>query len=226
MKNYLMVLLLLLTGAFSQVVEAGEVSTDLNFQVDGKATILKNDVAQAREEAVKNALEKAILQTAAKLLADKYEDEKFQSVKSILIGKADLYVKNYRIISETSHQDDYTASVNVMVAQAFVRNDLILMGLLQNSETPVQTSVSVVLKGMKKSSDFTRLKQFLHSRTIIVKSVFPCTMEWQQAQCDLLIAGEMQTLISELERSGRYVVDVPGKKQEGFELNLRMKEED
>ncbi len=220
-----LLLLILLTGILYHGVWAAEVWTDLNLQVDGKAVVLKNDVARAREQAVKDALEKAILQTAAMLLADKYEDEKFQAVKSILTGKADQYVKNYRITSEKSEQDEYVASVNVMVAQASVRNDLIQMGLLKHSEAAANTSVSVVLKGVKKYSDFTRLRNFLQSRTQIVKSVYPCSLEWQQARCDLIVTGDVQTLASDLERSGRYVVEAPGKKQDGFEIYLRMKEE-
>lgn len=224
-KNLTALCLLLLTGFFYHPVCTAEVWTDLNFQVDGKAAIIKNDIARAREEAVKNALEKAILQTAARLLDDKYEDEKFQAVKSILIGKADQYVKNYRITSEKSEQDEYGASVSVLVAQASVRNDLIAMGLLKPSETVTTASVSVVLKGVKKYVDFTRLRNFLQSRTQIVKSVYPCSLEWQQARCELIVRGDVQTLASDLERSGRYFIEAPRKTQDGHEIQLRMKEE-
>lgn len=222
MKKYLMTLFLLLTGVLCGAVWAGEVLTDLSLQVDGKAVVIKNDVTRARENAVKNALEKAILQTAAKLLADKFEEEKFQAVKSILIGKADQYVKNYRITSEKSEQGEYIASVNVLVNQASVKSDLIQMDLIKHSGASV--NVSVVLKDMKKHADFMRLKSFLQSRSQIVKSVYPCSLEWRQASCDLIITGDVQSLLSELERSGGYVVEERGKKQDGFELNLRMKE--
>lgn len=218
-------LLLLLAGIFGHTACTAEVWTDLNLQVDGKAAVVKNDVARAREEAVKNALEKAILQTAAQLLADRYEDEKFQAMKSILIGKADQYIKNYRITSEKSEQDEYGASVSVLVAQSSVRNDLIQMGLLKPSETAAPTSVSVVLKGVKKYADFTRLRNFLQSRTQIVKSVYPCSLEWQQARCELIVTGDVQTLSSDLARSGRYIVETTGKTQDGHEILLRMKEE-
>ncbi|MCK7477857.1 MAG: flagellar assembly protein T N-terminal domain-containing protein [Candidatus Moduliflexus flocculans] len=93
-----------------------EATTDLTLQVEGRAPVVKNDVALAREEAVKNALEKAIMQAVAKILLDKVEDEKFQAVKSIMIGKADRYIKNYRIISQNRQHDEYTAAVHVVVA--------------------------------------------------------------------------------------------------------------
>ncbi len=138
-------------------------------------------MARAREEAVKNALEKAIMQAAAKILLDKFEDEKFQAVKSIMIGKADRYIKNYRMISENRQHDEYTANVNVVVALAPVRDDLLQMGVLQDQGEKEGVSVSLSLKGMKKYSDFAHLKTFLQNRPKIVKSVYPCRLEWQQA---------------------------------------------
>lgn len=225
MRKNLLLIFLLLTCIFHYSAYAGQTTTDLTLQVEGRASIVKNDAARAREEAVKNALEKAIMQAAAKILLDKFEDEKFRAVKSILVGKVDRYIKNYRMISENSQHNEYTVNVHIVVALAPVRDDLLQMGFLHDQKEKKSNSVSLVLKGLKKHSDFDRLKSFLQSRPKIVKSVYPCSLESQQAHCDLVLVGEVQNLVAELEKSGRYSMEALKTNQNVVEIILHVKEE-
>ncbi len=222
MKKCIAVLFLLLAMGFSGPCALAEpILTDLNLQVEGRAEIEQNDIARARTASVQNALENAIMQTAAKILASEYDDEKFQAVKSILIGRADQYVKNYRITSENRQQGEFVTGVTALVAQSLVRRDLIDMGLLQNIEAPVNTAVSLVLREINQHSDFTRLRSFLQSRSKIVKTIYPCAFQWRQVRCDLVIMGDLQELIAELDRSEFYIVEEIGEKPEQTELVLR-----
>lgn len=225
MRKNLWLIFFLLTVVFMDAAYAGQAMTDVTMQVKGDASVIKNDVARAREEAVQNALEKAIMQAAAKILLDKIEDEKFQALKSILIGKADRYVKNYRIISELRKHDDYSVYVNVLVALAPIRDDLLQMDILQDQGEKEIVSVALSLKGVKKYSDFALLKTFLQSHPKIVKSIYPCRLEWQQVHCDLVIAGSVRNLLAELDETERYSVAVPQKNQDVVEINLQIKEE-
>lgn len=204
---------------------AGQVPADLVLQVEGNAPVVKNDEARAREEAVKNALERAILQASAKILLNKYEDEKFQSVKSIMVGKVDRYIKNYRIVSENRRHDEYTANVHAVVALQPVQEDLLQMGILQDQREKELTSVSLSLTGMKKYSEFDRIRNFLQSRSKTVKNIYPCRLEWQQATFNLRLDEDVQSLIAEFEKTGRYTIDSVNKNQNAVEINLRVKEE-
>lgn len=222
MKKCIAVFYLLLAMGFSGTCALAEpVLTDLNLQVEGRAQIEKNDLANARAASVKNALENAIMQTAAKILASEYEEEKFQAVKSILIGRADQYVKNYRITSENHQQGEFVTGVTALVAQSLVRRDLIDMGLLQNIEAPVNTAISIVLREINQPSGFTRLRSFLQSRSKIVKTIYPCTFQWRQVRCEVVIMGDIQELIAELDRSELYIVEEIGEKPDQTELVLR-----
>lgn len=226
MKNNLFIIpLILWICIFHHSAYASQVSTDLTLQVEGRAPIIKNDEARAREEAVKNALEKAILQATAKILLDKYEDEKFQAVKSIVVSKVDRYVKNYRMISETRLNDEYTANVHAVIALAPVRDDLQQMGILQDQSGKERVSVSLSLAGMKKYSDFDRIRIFLQSRSRTIKSIYPCRLEWQHVSFNLVVDGEVQNLITEFEKTGRYTIDSVNKNRNVVEINLRVKEE-
>ncbi len=216
---------LLMAVCLCDIAGAAQMPADANLQMEGRAVISKNDMAGARQAAVKNAQEKAILEVAAKLLSDRASDEKFQALKSMLIGKTERYVKNYRIISETSHQNEYVASVNIVVVQAAVRDDLIRMGILHDKEKPNDAKVHLSLKGVKKYADFAQLKIFLQSRAKIVKSIYPCSLEWRNARCELVITGGVPTLVAELETTGRYDVETPARTNDADVINLRMKEE-
>jgi len=204
---------------------AGQTAADMTFQVEGCAPILNNDVVSARIEAVKNASEMAIMQAAAKILLDQYEDETFQALKSVIFGGTDRYIKNYRVISEKKRHDEYTVNARVVVASALVSDDLLQMGMLPDQKGKEGVLVSLSLKGMKKYSDFNRIKTFLQNRPKIVKSVYPCHMEWQQVDCDLVLVGEVQSLVVELEKSGRYSMESVNNNHDGIKINLHVKEE-
>jgi len=217
--------ILFLTCISGYAAYANQASTDLVLQVEGHAAVVKNDEARARDEAVKNALEKAILQASAKILLDKYEDEKFQSVKSVMFGRVDRYIKNYRIVSEVRQHDEYTANVHAVVALLPVREDLLQMGILQDQKEKELISVSLSLAGMKKYSDFDRIRTFLLSRSRTVKNIYPCRLEWQHVSFNLRLDGDVQYLIAEFEKTGRYTIDSVNKDQNAVEINLRVKEE-
>lgn len=195
--------------------------TDLTIQVEGIAPIAKNDVVRAREKAVENALEKAVMQAVTVCLSGKYEDEKMQALQSMMIGKVERYVRNYRMIWERKEQDDYTVNLNVVMALVLVRRDLLQMGFLQKEGA----SVGLSLKGMKKYSDFAGLKDFLQSSPQMVKSFYPCRLEWQQAHFDLIVVGSVRKFLVELENSGRYSVETRRKNQDIVEINLQVVKE-
>ncbi|MEN6468701.1 MAG: flagellar assembly protein T N-terminal domain-containing protein [Smithella sp.] len=225
MRKNLLLMFLLLTGFFYGSAYAGQGLNDWTIQVEGGAAVIKNDVALAREEAIRNSLEKAIMQAAAQILLNQFENEKFQAVKSIMIDKADRYVKNYRIISENRQHDDYAVKVNVVVALAAVREDLLQMGVLRGQGDKESVTVALLLKGVKKYSDFDRLKTFLQNRPKIVESIYPCRLEWEQVHFDLVV-GSVRDLAAELEKTGRYLVAAPRKNQDGVEITLQLKEEE
>ena len=146
-------------------------------------------------------------------------------MKSVLIGKADQYVKNYRIVSEWNTQDEYVVSVNLMIIQGAVREELIHMGIIAGAEKPKGQSVSVNLQGIKKYSDFIRLKSFLQSQTKTVKSVYPCVLESRKAACELVVVGDVKNLVAELEKDGRYEVELNAQNSNTFSINLRQRED-
>jgi hypothetical protein len=96
---------------------------------------------------------------------------------------------------------------------------------LQDQGEKEGVSVSLSLRGMKKYSDFARLKTFLQNLPKIVKSAYPCCLEWQRADFDLIMIGSVQSLVAELEKSGRYSLESLKKNRNVVEIHLQVKEE-
>jgi len=198
--------------------------TESVLQSEGRAAITKSDTARARDEAVQKALENAVLQTAVGMVPERISEEKLRFMKSMLTGKVGHYIRNYRIAGETMQQEEYVVDVQAAVAITPLRNDLLQMGLLRAPAEKTRVDVSVHMTGVNALSDFNRLKDFLQSRTAIVKSMYPCRLEAAQVQCDLVIWGTPRNLADEFEKTGKYKVDVITKNHD-IVINLQRKEE-
>ena len=227
MKKYLFILFFILTLFLSVCAYAQDDSAVLSLNVEGSADITRNDAAYAREKAIKNAIENAILKATSKLMSIPVGDDRFRPVKSIIIDEPDKYVNNYKIVSEMKKQDSYEVSVHVVVNLVNLKNDLNRMGFLQVVQTE-RTSPVVILdvKGLKKYSDFLRLKEFLQSRTKIIKNIYPCRFEWQQAHFEIEIIGDAQSLASELIQTGRYALNYGKAGNNQIEMTCLQKKED
>ena len=105
MRKCLFISFFVLTLFLSVCVYAQDYSAILSLDVEGSADISQNDVARAREEAIQDAIEKAILEATAKLMSIPVNDDRFQPVKSIIIDEPDKYVNNYKIVAEMKNLD-------------------------------------------------------------------------------------------------------------------------
>jgi hypothetical protein len=227
MRKYLFISIFILTMFLPVCVYAQNDSAIFSLDIIGNADIKQNDVARAREEAIQDAIEKAILRATSKLMSIPVNDDRFQPVKSIIIDEPDKYINNYKIITEMKKPASYQVNVHVVVDLLSLKNDLNKMGFLQIAQTE-KTSPIVLLdvKGLKKYSDFSHLKDFLQSRTKIVRNIFPCRLEWQQAHFEIEIIGDAQSLVDELTKTGRYALNYGKQGKNQIELTCLQKKEE
>ena len=212
----------------SVCVYAQENSAILSLDIEGSADIIRNDVERAREESIQNAIENSILKATANLMSISVNDDRFQPVKSVIIDEPDKYVNNYKIVKETKKPDSYKVSVHVAVNLGNLKNDLNKMGFMQVVQTVKASPIILInVKGLKKYTDFLLLKDFLQSRKKIVKNIYPCRFEWQQAHFEVEIRGDVQSLINELTQTGRYDLDFGKTVKNQIEMTcLKKKEEE
>ena len=180
MKKYLLLSILVFITFYPIYVQAQNEKDLLSLNVQGTAQIKRSDVAIAREEAIQDALEKAILEAASKILSIPAKDENFQLVKSVLLNEPDKYVHYYKITEENRQPQTFIVNVNVVVSFLVLKNDLNKMGFL-NAPQMGKNNVKVFLNvnDLKKYSEYVRIKEFLQSRTKLVKNIFPSRSSWK-----------------------------------------------
>lgn len=209
MKKYLFLSILVFITFYPIYVNAQNEKSLLSLNVQGTAQIKRNDVAVAREEAIQNALEKAILEAASKLLSIPAKDENFQLIKSVLLNEPDKYVYYYKITEENRQPQTFMVNVNVVVAFLVLKNELNKMGFL-NAPQMEKNNVKVFLNvnGLKRYSEYVRIKEFLQSRTNLVKNIYPSHFEWQHANFEIEIYGNVQSLVNDLEENGGCILEI------------------
>jgi len=227
MKKCLCISFSVLMLFLSCCVYAQDNSGIFSFDVRGSAAISQGDTAGAREEAIQDALENAILRATAKLMSIAVDDDRFQPVKSVIIDESDKYVNKYKVVAEMQKPASYEVNVHVVINLGNLKNDLNKMGFLQVVQ-PIKTSSIVMLevKGLEKYSDFVHLKEFLQSRRKILKNIYPCRAEWQQINFEIEIIGDAQSLVGELTKTGRYALNSGKTGKNKIEMSCLQKKED
>jgi Flagellar assembly protein T, N-terminal domain len=199
----------------------------LSLNVQGSAQIKQNDVATAREGAIQNALEKAILEAAVKLLSVPVQDENFQLVKGVLLNEPDKYVYYYKITEENRQPQKFIVTADVVVAFSVLKNDLGKMGFLNvNQAEKNNAKVFLSVNGLKKYSDYVRIKEFIQSRIKLVKSIYPGHFEWQHAYFEIELYGNAQSLANELEGNGGCIMEMKQTEHDKIEMTCWQKTED
>jgi len=195
----------------------------LGINVDGAAPIQNSDVAEAREQAVRNALEKAISQAVDKVLDDQAAQERYQAVRSVVIGSSDKYINHYRLLSENRGAEDYSVSINAVVLMSLLKTDLAGLGVLSGEGLGV-TTVRVFHRNLETYSRYEAFCKYLQSRSRLVKQLRPWRLEWRQAVFEVQVFGDPAALANELAQTGRYRVDVSRKEDRIMEIFLEDKE--
>jgi len=198
-----------------------------NITVEGNADVIKNDAATARDGAIQDALQKAVLEAASVLLLLPVRDEKFLPIKrSEIIDQTDKYINNYKITAENNKTESYAITAKVAIGLLELKNDLAKMGFLKISrQDRANAIISLDVKGIRKYSDFSYLKEFLRKRTKVVKNFYPHAFAAQQAHLEVEIFGLAQELAEELAKTGLYVLDTKRIDKNQLEINIIQREE-
>jgi len=185
-------------------------SGTLSLQVQGVAKIERGNVAMAREAAIQNALKEAILETASQLSGIPNKDEDFQLIKNIIVREPDKYVFYYTVTEESRRpRNHFMVKTNVVVALLALKNDLHKMGFIHNNiKDKSDIRVFLIVKGLKNYSEYVRIKDFLQSRTKLVKNIYPSCFEWQEAHFEIDIAGSERALADELKKDAGYTLKI------------------
>jgi hypothetical protein len=92
---------------------------------------VQGDPAIARDNAIQDALRKAVEQAVGTMVASETLVENFQVVKDNIYNKSTGYIKEYKIVKESPGKDIHTVTISAVVGTGDLKNDLGALGLMQ-----------------------------------------------------------------------------------------------
>jgi hypothetical protein len=110
-------------------VQAGFAQTTQTVTAEGMAGVQGNP-AIARDNAIQDALRKAVEQAVGTMVSSETLVENFQVVRDNIYNKSQGYVKEYKIVKESPGKDLYAVTIMATVSTDNLKNDLGALGLL------------------------------------------------------------------------------------------------
>jgi hypothetical protein len=174
---------------------------------EGTSIIINDDLASARNNAIQDALQKAVEHVVITLIPTKTIASQSKIIRDNLYAKSNEYIHDYRIISEKQYQAVYQVNVRSTLFASSIIDDLQALGLLIVEKTKVPVTVVVILvRGLKSYSDFAKVKELLKTK-MKVMNIYQRRFEWSMARLDLEIQGTVQSFAGELVKTGHFSLD-------------------
>jgi hypothetical protein len=103
--------------------------------VVGTATIQKNNITGARQEAISNSLVSAVGLVASQLLSADIMVTNYEKLNEMLFENTSKYIRNYKVLTESTVEKTYRVMVQATVSQSRVKNQLTTAGILRAQKT-------------------------------------------------------------------------------------------
>ena len=197
-----------------------EVTPTQVVEAEGSASVTGGDLARARSEAVRQALQKAVEQVAGHWLTPQHTIEKSSVLKERIADRAEGFIQEYRIVSETSVLDVHTVAVRASVLADSLRKDLIELGVIRPAQLKLPvTRISLTIRGIRTYADFVKCRSMLQERIPGIREISLREASWSLARFDIAAEGTIPALAERLrEKLGG---DVQHRDERVLEVNLR-----
>jgi len=168
----------------------------LTADVEGTAVVRNNDLARARDEAVRDALQNAVDKAEAQLPGRgiKNKPKRFSAEK---------YVRSYRILSENQAGFIYKVNVNAVVDAALLSDDTYARTAKQ---PPKKITLSV--RGITHYADYGRIKDYLDMQVRHCGRLSPKAIAWHRADFELDVCEPTEIFADALGRRAPVAMNI------------------
>ena len=101
----------------------------------GTATIQKDNITGARQEAISNSLVSAVGLVASQLLSADVMVTNYEKLNEMLFDNTSKYIRTYKVLTESTVEKTYRVMVQATVSQSRVKNRLTTAGILRAQKT-------------------------------------------------------------------------------------------
>lgn len=212
--------LIALMISFPAVSRGEELAPTQVIEAEGSASVTGGDLARARSEAVRQALQKAVEQAAGHWLTPQGTADRSQILKERIADRAEGFIQEYRIVSETTVLDVHTVVIRASVLAESLRKDLIELGLIKPTQLrlPV-TRISLTIRGIRTYGDYVKCRSTLQDRIPGIREISLREASWSLARFDIAAEGTVSVLAERLRE--KLAVDVQYQDDRVLEVNLR-----
>ncbi|MDL1987817.1 MAG: hypothetical protein LWX08_09190 [Deltaproteobacteria bacterium] len=128
-KSFLIIFILAVAVTLSAIVSAEEDASEKIIEVIGTGTIYGDDVAKARDRAIKNSLVSAVDLTVANILPLKSMIQNFETLNEILYDNTSEFVEYYKVLTELKSGRTYRVLVQATVSTSVIEQQLMSAGI-------------------------------------------------------------------------------------------------
>jgi len=121
----------------------------------GTGSILNNNIAKARDDAIEDALRRALEQTLGTMIEAETYVENFQVIDDNIYSETKGYIKNYEVVREDRRSEYmYEVMVTAVVSMENLQNDLEAIATLMRRKNMPRMMVMIHEKNIGKSVGF------------------------------------------------------------------------
>jgi hypothetical protein len=192
-------LLLAVTICFPAVSSSAEMIATQVVEAEGSAPIIGLDLARARDEAIRDALLKAVVQVANRFLDPRDAERRSQLLKEKIYSQADGFIQDYRLLFEASVMDVYTVATRVTVFADGISSELQRLGLIRSNQYNLASAgISLTVRGIRSYGDYTRCYGILKDRISGIRASVPREVSWGQANFFVTAEGTIPAVAERL----------------------------
>jgi len=123
-------LLLILTTLLLPSLVFAQTPDIVNTTAEGVGVIVDGNTALARDQAIKDALRIAVEQAVGTMVASETLVQNYEVLRDQIYSKTKGYIQNYKVIDEKTEDTLFRVTIQAIVAQGNLKNDLMALDLL------------------------------------------------------------------------------------------------
>lgn len=118
---------------------------------DGVASIYKDNIANARADAINDAIKKTVQGALETLLSAVQISQNYNLIDENIINKSQQYITNYKVVSEKAIGNIYQVTIQTKILKTKLKEDLFVLGLLSTKKDSIKTLVMLAEEDIESS---------------------------------------------------------------------------
>lgn len=171
-------------------------------EAEGASVVFGHDEMSAREEAIHDAMRKAVEHVAEMLIPEEVLWENRGVLGVTIYTKYQDYIRDYQILQEGMADTRYQVRMRATLSLLDMRQDLEMLGFLEEgglASSDTKTVIRVTVRGIERCGDFRILREALGNDVRGVRAVSLRRMGSGVADFDVVVQGDAALLAKGLQ---------------------------